>query len=284
MDQIHTLITLMYQLIGDNRFLIDAMNSMIQRGDRLPSIELTYTAGSEYWHSTNIIIMGLSDVIDCYVHAQGFNFQPTPMINVNTDYDNYNAKFEKCKGISISMPMTESECLITGKLFSDTYFLKEKEMSIYDALTVYSLAYSLYHEIGHALHDKDIPEAEPIKREIAADAFAYEALKSMCEIEDGDVLLLGTIIGVTHVFNKLSYDQEKVDDKHPYTIERLYQLLVFWGLKDNSPIWDLIIIIIKKWCKKNILSMEWDNDNFNSNKEKFTKAYQQFRKIVNDSC
>ena len=88
MDQINILITLMYQLIGDNRFLIGAMNTIIQRGDRLPSIELTYTVGSEYWHSANKIIMGLSDVKDCYVHVQGFNFQPTPMINVNTDYDN----------------------------------------------------------------------------------------------------------------------------------------------------------------------------------------------------
>lgn len=278
MDQIHTLITLMYQLIGDNRFMIDAMNSMIQRGDRLPSIELTYTAGSEYWHSTNIIIMGLSDVIDCYVYAQDFNFQPTQIINVNSDYDKYSTKFEKCKGITINMPMTESECQITEKLFSDTYFLKEKEMSIYDALTVYSLAYSLYHEIGHAFHDKYIPEAEPIKREIAADTFAYEAVKSMCEIEDGDVLLLGTIIGVTHVFNKLRYDQEKDDDKHPYTIERLYQLLSFWGLNDNSPFWDLTYNVVKKWCEKNKLPMGWDNDNFKSNKDRFVEAYRIFRK------
>lgn len=278
MDQIHTLITLMYQLIGDNRFMIDAMNSMIQRGDRLPSIELTYTAGSEYWHSTNIIIMGLSDVIDCYVYAQDFNFQPTQIINVNSDYDKYSTKFEKCKGITINMPMTESECQITEKLFSDTYFLKEKEMSIYDALTVYSLAYSLYHEIGHAFHDKYIPEAEPIKREIAADTFAYEAVKSMCEIEDGDVLLLGTIIGVTHVFNKLRYDQEKDDDKHPYTIERLYQLLSFGGLNDNSPFWDLTYNVVKKWCEKNKLPMGWDNDNFKSNKDRFVEAYRIFRK------
>jgi hypothetical protein len=202
------------------------------------------------------------------------------MINVNKDYDNYCAKFEKCKGITINMPMTESECLNTEKLFSDTNFLKEKKMSIYDVLTVYSLAYSLYHEIGHAFHDKYIPESEAIKREIAADAFAYESVKSMCEIEDGDVLLLGTIIGVTHVFNKLSYDQEKDDEKHPYIIERLYQLLSIWGLNECSTIWELIIKIIRKWCEKNNLSMEWDNDNFNSNKEKFVEAYRLFRRNV----
>ena len=280
MDQIRTLTTLMYQLIGDNRFLIDAMNSMLQRGDRLPSIELTYTAGSEYWHSTNIIIMGLSDVIDCYVYAHGFNFQQTPIINVNSDYENYNTKFEKCKGITINMPMTESECLITGKLFSNTDFLKGGKMSIYDAITVYSLAYSLYHEIGHAFHDKYILESKPIKREIAADAFAYEAVKSMCEIEDKEVLLLGTIIGVTHVFNKLSYDQEKDDEKHPYTIERLYKLLSFWGLNDSSTIWELTIKIIREWCEKNYLSMEWDNDIINSKRDKFVEAYKLFRRNV----
>lgn len=282
MDQIHTLTTLMYQLIGDNRFIIDAMNSMIHRGDRLPSIELTCTAGSEYWHSINKINMGLSDIIDCYcfVHAQELNLKLTPKIIVDINYNIYSARFEKCKGISINMPMTESECIITESLFSDSHFLKGKKLNIYDVLTVYSLAYSLYHEIGHAFHDKDIPETDPIKREISADAFAFEALKSMCEIEDGDILLLGTIIGVTHVFNKLSYDQEKEDDKHPYIIERLYQLLSFWGLNESSTIWELIIQIIRKWCEKNNLSMEWDNDIINSNRDKFIEAYKLFRRNV----
>ena len=100
----------------------------------------------------------------------------------------------------------------------------------------------------------------------------------MCDIEYRDILLFGTIIGVAHVFWRLSYEQEKDDDKHPYTIERLYNLLILWEIGNDSHFWALTNIFIKKWCKQNNLSMEWNGDDSNLEKEKFIKAYTLFRR------
>lgn len=278
MEQIYRLKALLYQIIGENRFILDALNSMKHRDGILPTIELAYSAGSEYWHSVNKIYLGIKDIIDCYNIAQNFNLELSSKVALDVGYNDYRVRMEKCKGISVNMPMPDSECKQINNSVTSTNFLKNNYLSIHDALAAYSMAYSLYHEIGHAFHDKYIPEKESIKREKAADTFAFEAMTSLCVIEDKDILLLGNVIGISQVFNKLSYCQEKDDDKHPYTIERLYNLLDFWKLDDNSPSWYLIGTIVKKWCIQNELSMEWDIDNSYSDKDKFVKAYLLFRR------
>ena len=47
MEQIYRLKALLYQIIGENRFILDALNSMKHRDGILPSIELTYYSPNE---------------------------------------------------------------------------------------------------------------------------------------------------------------------------------------------------------------------------------------------
>lgn len=278
MEPINRLKALIYQIVGENKFIIDTINSIKHRDGILPAIELTCSAGSDYWHSVNIIHLSIQDIINCFNIAQNFNLGLSSKVSLDVGYNDYRVRMEKCKGITVNMPMLEFECEQIINSVTKTNFLEDNHLSLHDALTAYSMAYSLYHEIGHAYHDKYIPESDSIMREKAADTFAFEAMKSLCGIEDKNILLLGNVIGISQVFNKLSYCQEKDDDKHPYTIERLYNLLDFWKLDDNSHFWHLTNTIVKKWCIQNELSIEWDIDNSYSDKDKFIKAYLLFRR------
>ena len=278
MEQIKKLTALVYQLIGGNQYIIGAIDSIKRRGNNMPSIELTYTSGCDYWPSANKIYIGLRDIIDCYDIAQRYEFKRNYQFQIDTDYYEGRVRNEKSKGMEFYMPMTESEREIVENMISKTQFLKGCEINNTDVITIFSLSYSLYHEIGHALNDPNISETKPIERELMADAFAFNAVKSMNDIENENILLLGTFVGVIQVLDKLSYAQEKKDERHPYTIERLYELLSFWDLSNNSIFWRFACDIVSTWCHNNNLSMEWNHNKSDSCRNKFIKAYNLFRR------
>lgn len=280
MEQLEKLKALICHLIDNNQFILSSLKCIKQRGDLLPIIELSYLE-SCYISKPSKILISVQDLKDFYHLAKLCDIEQDGKLVINNlAYMNNHFHSEIFREIAVKMPMTKSECDIIEKKIKGFVFLNGGTTSIHQALTAYSLAYSLYHEIGHAFHNKYIPETAPCKREFAADVFAFEGAKALCDGEDKDVLFLGTFIGVTHVFCKLSYIQEISDEKHPYTIERLCKLLDFWDLNDDSPFWDLTCNIVKRWCEKNNLSMEWDNDIINSKRDKFIEAYKLFRRNV----
>ena len=140
------------------------------------------------------------------------------------------------------------------------------------------MAYSLFHEIGHIVNDRIIPETEQMQREIVADDFAFKAIKTVCSNNEdiSDAWLKGVIIAIDQMLLYLPASQEIEDKDHPHSIERMYTLLSFWGNPKNC-FWELAYNMVCVWCKKNSLSITWEEENSLSFKDKFTDAYIHFR-------
>jgi hypothetical protein len=279
MEQIDKLKALICQLIDTNQFLLSLLNSIKQRGDMLPIIELSYTKSSIYNPTTNTVNISISDIIDFYRLAKLYNSEERPTNIINSLYLSKHFHCETFGEISVKMPMVESECDIIERIIKGTNFLKGKEMtmSIFDTLTTYSIAYSLCHELGHAFHNKYI--LEPIKREMAADAFAFEAVKSMCDNNEIDFLLIGAIIGVIQVLVRSNPQNERDDKEHPHSIERLYKLFSLWEIQDNSQYWELAFLFVSRWCRWNHEPMVWLKGSSKLPIEKFMDAYYHYRKL-----
>ena len=225
MDQIGKLKALICQLIDDNQFLVSMLNSIKQRGDNLPQIELTYVKGSFFSPDNNCIKISIPDITYSYrlaklcINAENSSSTIKPIYLKNHSH---------CESFwEISVKLSKAEEKIIEEEIRKTNFLRGDKANIigFDALTVISIAYSLYHEIGHAFHNKYIPRSEPIKREVAADTFAFEAIKSRCNIDNDDDLFKGTFICVIQVLMRRKQIEEAADAEHPHSIERLYNLL-----------------------------------------------------------
>lgn len=278
MEQLEKFKTIIYQIIGDNKFILSALESIRERGDLLPSVELSDMSSSAFIPDTNTIQLSVPDIIGCFNLSKGCKINLYFRFFFNSQYFNCNVRSEKCYGISINMPLTRDESNHVEEMLYGSDFLKDEKTTQNDVVAIYSLAYSLFHEIGHALHDKYIAESKPLNRERAADAFSFEAVKSMCDIENIDTLLLGVFFGIIHVLDKLTPKQELDDTKHPHSIERLYALFDFWRIPDNSYYWLLAYKVILKWSNMNQIPISWERENSITYKDKFIDAYIHFRK------
>lgn len=266
MEKLEKLKNLIYQIIGKNPFLLRSLECIEQHGDKLPHIELVYQKSSSY--SDDTIKLGLTDIIECYFLANEYKSNLKNRIRINPQNDENTKRHRKCKGIYIEMPISKLDDVELNIMESD--FLNDDEnIKICDALAIYSSAFSLYHEFGHALHDKFIPKSQPIARELAADTFAFEAVMSMHEIEDDDVLFMGVFVAIIEMLKM----QNNVDDKHPHSIKRLYNLFQFWKIKDESLYWNHAYDAVIKWCDKNNLPITWGRKTFRTSKDKFIDAY-----------
>ena len=278
MEQLEKFKTIIYQIIGDNKFILSALELIRERGDLLPSIEMSDMCSSAFIPDTNTIQVSIPDIIECYDLSKGCKINLTFRFFFNSQYLNYNVRSEKCFGISINMPLTKDESNHVEEMLYGSDFLQNEKTTQNDVVAIYSLAYSLFHEIGHALHDKYIAESKPLNRERSADAFAFEAVKSMCDIENINILLLGVFIGIIQVLDKRTPQKEIDDTKHPHSIERLYALLDSWRIPDNSYYWILAYKVILKWSNMNKIPIDWERENSKTYKDKFIDAYIHFRK------
>ena len=285
MKQIEFLRTIIYQLIGENQFLLNAIDCVKQRDDTVPFVDLSNCGGSSYWPPRRIII-GVPDIIGCNNLLQSIDIlQDEDLIfQIIKNYWDLKDRFKRCSGVIVNMPMTQFECDEIENLLKKSCFLKdEKCLSIYDAATIYSLAYSLYHEFGHVIHNEYIPDSAPFKRENVADTFAFEAVKSMMNDKNEIILIVGVFISIIYVLKKRTPKEETDDKDHPHSIERLYSFLLFWGIPDDSDYWKLAYEVISKWCNKNRLPITWERATSESPKDKFTDAYMYFRKTSQNS-
>ena len=88
----------------------------------------------------------------------------------------------------------------------------------------------------------------------------------------------GIIIGIENILYKERLGYENKDASHPHGIERLYSLLDFWGISDDSYYWKLAYKILCKWCKNNNMTIDWEKKTSNTYKEKYFDAYIHFKK------
>lgn len=276
MEQFDKQKTILYQLIGENKFILDILDFVRQRGDILPSINLSEMKSGDYSSDTNIIQIGVPNIIECYELALKYNKNLTYKLKFNDLYSNYDVRYKRCLGIELFIP--EHQSMSIKEMVNDSAFLKMDDMSLFDVLGIYSLAYSLYHEIGHFILNRFIPETRPLCRECAADCFAFEALKSMKVTEEDEVLLLGAIIGITNMLRKPKEENEDIE--HPHSIERLYALLDFWRITDDSLYWKFSFDEVYKWCIKYHMPIFWIKETSITYKEKFIDAYSHYRKIL----
>lgn len=101
MDKFDKLKKIILQIIGENNYLLAALELIKLRGDVLPSIVLSNLRGDRYTPSSNTIEIGIPDLIDCfnissnYLSNFDFKFKIQPCC-LEHDYS-----FRKCKGIYV---------------------------------------------------------------------------------------------------------------------------------------------------------------------------------------
>lgn len=274
-NKISRFISLVFQLMGENDFIFDAIKSLYARGGNKPTIDIIPLNNSFADYKTNNIKLSLLDVIEAYEKVIKLDSIPRCNFLLDKGYGDYCS--DKCIRKFVEVP--SESCSVekdNTNLLEGTAFINDEIYTSMDVCTIYSMAYSLYHEIGHMIHDKYIPETEQIRREKIADMFAFRAIKSFNDKEHEESSLLGTFIGVTHILKMTTPQKEKEDVDYPYTVDRITSLLNYWEVPDESLIWELAYEEIKKWCINT--SFDWENETYNSGKEKYTNATKQFKK------
>ena len=282
MKRTEILKTIIYQLIGENIFLLDSING-IKRKENWNNLEIDiiHNRDSSGSHKDGKINLGIPDIVDSYKLSLEYSeiIANCENFHLETKYSDFGNNDSIRNKINVFIPSAE-QTLIYNEL-ENTDFLKGDKPSVCDTLAIYSLAYSLCHELGHVVHDYYIPNSEQLTRERIADTFAFEAIKYMCgNKKEEQNRLIGAIIGISQV---LFYGtpQAEMDDKvHPHSIDRLFCLLDFWGIPDDSDYWKFAHEVVSKWCKKNSLFITWERTASISPKDKFTDAYIHFRKSI----
>lgn len=186
-------------------------------------------------------------------------------------------------GLTLSVSVDDKVQPLPAAVLSSTCFLGDVNRKIYDDLTLYAFAYSLYHEIGHIVHDKEY--ASQIEKEDAADNFAFEVVNRLDMEHQDDIISirhLGLFLGITFILDSRNPQKENDDVEHSHSIKRISSLLEYWHLDENSIYWHVAYDIVCKWCKKNNLSTKWGNTTSISNKDKFCDAYSFIMKQKED--
>ena len=273
-NKISCLISLVFQLIGENDIIFDAIKSIYTRGGNKPTIDIIPQNNSSADIDTNNIKLSLLEVIEAYERVITLDSIPKCNFVLDEGYGDYCS--DKCIRQFVEVPSESCFVEKDKALLEGTAFINDVIFTSKDVCTIYSMAYSLYHEIGHLIHDKYIPKTEQIRREQIADMFAFRAIKSSNDKKYDKSLLLGSFIGVTHILKKTTPQKEKEDIDHPYTVDRITSLLNYWEVPDESIYWELAYKEIKKWRIET--SIDWENETYNSGKEKYTNASKHFKK------
>lgn len=182
----------------------------------------------------------------------------------------------------LSLIFREDNCSpLPSEQLSETKFLDGGNDLIYDILTLYAFAYAVYHEIGHIVRDSQF--ITQLEKENSADMFAFEVVG--CperEIVDNHLSLkhLGLFLGVAYLLQIRSLEEEIEDKEHPLGIKRLFALLDFWKLKDESFYWKMSCEIICAWCKSNNVPLNSDNSSKSSPRDTFENIYNQIMQVV----
>lgn len=266
--------SIIFQLIGENEYILEAIKSICACGGNKPNIGIATQKGSSCDYKTHHIGLSLPDIIGAYDKIHRLKSIPTCNFVLDKSFGDYNSNKSIRQYVEIPSRSCSAEQEIT-KLLEGTNFINEDILTSMEIYAIYSMAYSLYHEIGHLIYDKYIPDIEQIRREQVADMFAFRAIKSF-EIKGNEkTLILGTLIGVTFIFERTTPQIEKDDKEHPYTVDRITTLLNYWGVPDESLFWELAYKEFKNWCINT--SVDWENKTNCSGKEKFTNVSLQFK-------
>lgn len=169
---------------------------------------------------------------------------------------------------------------LDDSIFPDS-FLDGENIGPVDSLVINAFAYTLYHEFGHVKYDED--SKPPMEKEWKADLFAMEVIKADLSSKpnvqiDKNPIFLGALFEFIHILNISSFYDLQVDMSHPHPIERLYLLLEYFHIENNSYLWEYVYDEISQWLNANHMLMTYEKFNSISIKDKFLDAYHRFKK------
>ena len=166
------------------------------------------------------------------------------------------------------------------KLLYSAHFLDDNVITSADSLTVYAMAYTLYHEFGHIKYDD--AANYPLDKERQADWFANETLAKMIACsqneENASLRFWGGIIDVILILFVSKHRHTEISGTHPHPIERLYNFLEFFKVDKEDCLWDFAFYFVKKWLKKNNIIDLSIKDNSLTTHDKFLDIYLRFKK------
>lgn len=278
MNKLELLINTVYQVVGENHYLIDAIQKIKQLGIAAKVvIHINDEKGSLSNSKSGDIIYGVKDLIPIYKFSKLYSqiIDSKAEYIIDNNYSDYNNGKNLHDYISVECSTPEQH-LVLDRL-EEIDFLKEETLSLFDIVTIFSISYTLAHEIGHILYDNEIENQ--IERERKADSFAFESIKSMIKNDSIDnYRILGAFNGMAHVLLGRTQFEEQNDDLHPHSIERLFALLESLELDNNSIFWELAYNVVCKWHNVYGIPLVWDNPASYSFKEKMVDACHHYKK------
>ena len=268
MDKLKTLKAIIYQICDDSQYF---KKSLKDKGISHVSIKLSYTEGSLGSAQDLVIDLSIKDIVETYAFFKRFisNLDSIDCFRLNNKYSDYIRSINIRKIINVYIPSPD-ESLVVNQL-DNSDFLSEETISELDTIAIYAMSYSLFHEFGHVLYDNELPESEQIVKECKADEFAFRAIKAIPCTDNAN--LLGSMMGISYVMHKLKPEVELSDKKYPHSIERLFALLDFWSIADDSQYWNLAYQVVCIWSEKNSLPMTWIKQTSDLDKDRFMDTY-----------
>lgn len=278
MNKLDLLIKTVYQVVAENYYLLGAIQKIKQLGIAAKIvIYINDDKGSLSNSKSGDIIYGVKDLIPIYNLSRLYS----QLIDSKVKYiiDNKYSDFDNSKNILdfISVQCSTPEQHLILNSLEEVGFLREETLSFFDIVTIFSISYTLAHEIGHIIYDNKIKNQ--IDRERKADSFAFESIKSMKKNDSIDnYRILGAFLGTAHVLLGRTQLEEQNDDLHPHSIERLFALLEALELEDDSVFWEMAYDVVCKWHNKYGISLDWENSASCSFKEKIVDACHFYKK------
>ena len=278
MNKLDLLIKTVYQVVAENYYLLGAIQKIKQLGIAAKIvIYINDDKGSLSNSKSGDIIYGVKDLIPIYnlsrYYSQTIDSKAEYIIDNN--YSDYNNSKNIYDYISVECSTPEQHLVLDS--LKKINFLKKETLSLFDIVTIFSISYTLAHEIGHILYDNETENQ--IERERKADSFAFESIKSMIKNDSIDnYRILGAFLGIAHVLLGRTQFDEQNDDLHPHSIERLFALLESLKLGDNSILWEMAYYVVCKWHNKYGIPLDWENPASYSFKEKMIDACHHYKK------
>lgn len=287
MKKIDTFKNALYQLVGENLVLVEKIKIVNAKYPQIMEISISDDKTSSAWHDSNKIILGIKMLPQLYSICK----EITKSFNISACM-NVESKYSSCGEGSIrgllSVYNNDVTCTPPSQIVESTNFLNEnsknqkKEFTAVDTLVLCALEYSICHEVGHLLYDKE--ELKSIEKETTADKFAFQVIKKQykselnvnCPIVYSRVI--GTFLGVSSVLFYRKSEEENSDIEHPHTIERMYSMLNNWQVSCDSSLWELGCYLIEKWTDNNGMTLPWCNQGNSSFQDKFMCAYNRINR------
>lgn len=165
--------------------------------------------------------------------------------------------------------------------FDNIGFLNGEVLKPSGYLTICALAFTLYHEFGHIKCNNEYRPA--IEYEKKADFFAMDVVKDNCShYPKTDIscnpFFLGALLETSMILKICDPIYTEIDTSHPHPIERLYTMLEYFHIEDDSYLWQYVYDVVDKWINEHHLARLFEKEGSKTVKDKLLDAYLRFKK------